>query len=116
MKIETRKAGCKVLAWLVADIEDIEVIDVEEGQRYLYSAQTANLYSPATHWEHGGPLIEKYKIDLEFHEGEPGAYAFIWDSGKFTHAEGPTPLIAAMTCLVVHKLGLEVEVPDALIS
>ena len=30
------------------------------------------------------------------------------------YAAGPTPLIAAMRCYVVSKLGEEVEVPDAL--
>jgi hypothetical protein len=61
-------------------------------------------------WEHGGPIIEREEIRLD----PPRSIAF-WSAEKNGYLlHGPTPLIAAMRCYVVSKLGDEVEVPDEL--
>ena len=62
-------------------------------------------------WEHGGPLIEREKIEV-----------FIRDEEWFAHSSrstpedfpGDTPLIAAMRCYVASRLGDEVNVPEVL--
>jgi hypothetical protein len=58
-------------------------------------------------WEHGGPIIEREKIELEY--GGPEWWACIKADEDFS---GPTPLIAAMRCYVASKLGDEVDVPE----
>jgi hypothetical protein len=66
--------------------------------------------SPSREWLHGGPIIEREKIDILNRGGDvkcnilkPGhpAQTFI--------QSGPTPLIAAMRAFVASKFGDEVE-------
>ena len=73
-------------------------------------------------WSQGGPIIEREKIDLFTEKGTPeswiasvarhqnGARLVGWR----IHQYGPTPLIAAMRCLVASKLGEEVDIPAKL--
>jgi hypothetical protein len=61
-------------------------------------------------WEHGGPIIEREKITLEW-TGEDWM-AYIKHDDEFF---GVTPLFAAMRCYVASKLGDEVEVPDEMV-
>ena len=69
----------------------------------------------STDWAQGGPIIEREKIELRYHDV---IVAGIWyrdgiGSDECSHkAIGPTPLIAAMRCYVVSKLGEEVEIPE----
>lgn len=89
----------------------------------------------ATEWAHGGPIIEREKMDLS-------AYLDYWEARLWANREvlngmppavaaatlrarrvtnsvlacGPTPLIAAMRCYVASKLGDEVDVPDELVG
>ena len=76
-------------------------------------------YCPSTDWSQGGPLIDKMD----------GFQLKIWlDSSPDTKCEahihnyegdwisfGPTPLVAAMRCLVASKLGDVVQVPKELL-
>ena len=72
---------------------------------------------PDLSWQTCGPIIEREKIELRYHDV---IVAGIWyrdgiGSDECSHkAIGPTPLIAAMRCLCASKLGDEVEVPDEL--
>ena len=63
----------------------------------------------STDWAHGGPIIEREKISLEW-TGEDWM-AYIRHDEEFF---APTPLIAAMRCYVASKLGDTVEVPQEL--
>jgi hypothetical protein len=60
-------------------------------------------------WEHGGPIIERERIDLSRAGG--GWWALIAPSIIIS---GDTPLIAAMRCYVASKLGDEIEIPEEL--
>ena len=68
-------------------------------------------YDPSTNWEHGGPIIERERINLwnEGHDWEASLYGkhIVW---------GETALIAAMRCYVASKLGDEVEIPAELLT
>jgi len=67
------------------------------------------LYEPSTNWQQGGPLIEKYNIELQT-SGDGLWLANIWHEVECTSAEGgETPLIAAMRCIVASKYGDEVN-------
>ena len=78
----------------------------------------ASAYCPTSDWVQGGSLIEREKIAIE-HGGE----AFDAWVAKVKPCEpdadewvGPTPLAAAMRCLVGMKLGPEIDVPNELLS
>lgn len=67
----------------------------------------------STDWAHGGPIIERERIDLRWN-GE----AWVADGWRSNpHEDGAsdfsakTPLIAAMRAYVASKFGVEVELP-----
>lgn len=68
-------------------------------------------YCPSTDWRYGGPLIEQHKI-----ESYPHGALECWAARCGGHLRyGPTPLIAAMRCLVAAQLGDTVQVPQELL-
>jgi len=75
---------------------------------------TKGEYNPSTDWSQGGPIIEREKIDLKWVGADKCRAAIDWLDEEFYEAFGPTPLIAAMRCLVASKLGDEVEIPKEL--
>ena len=64
----------------------------------------------STDWAQGGPIIDLEIGLIKRYSDGSGWYAQVCSHT----GEGPTPLIAAMRCYVVSKLGEEVEVPDEL--
>lgn len=88
---------------------------------YLSDWDTADEYSPSTDWTLGGPIIDREKLSVGTRHTNDHIY---WDTDVLCWARnsiggflkyGPTPLIAAMRCIVSAKLGDEVEVPDELL-
>jgi hypothetical protein len=72
-------------------------------------------YRPSTDWEQGGLLIEREGIEIcRLNSGEWRGQLYEQGIDKMHREYGPTPLIAAMRCFVVSKLGDEVNVPDDL--
>ena len=77
-------------------------------------------FQPSTNWTIAGPLIERERIDLL---GCVYGPAGDWTASRprerhvgWRHlATGPTPLVAAMRCLVMSRLGDEVEIPEELL-
>lgn len=72
---------------------------------------------PSTNWNQGGPIIEREGITIEgpaFNGDTWQAHLWTDQVVDFIVCEGATPLIAAMRCYVISKLGKTVEVPDAL--
>lgn len=71
-------------------------------------------YFPSTKWAQGGPIIEREEIaiaPLKQINGEDGwAATGLQMQDRDFSIWGPTPLIAAMRCLVASKFGD--EVPD----
>lgn len=56
----------------------------------------------STDWQHGGPLIERYEIDIIKRQYAPGWMAYRGDH----YASGDTPLQAVARCIVVlHRAG-----------
>lgn len=99
------------LDWAVAKCEGIDYMKDDVRFRGAY----ARKYS--TDWAQGGPIIERekigfwaYTLDEEGNEN-PGWYA---ETFAGSVATGPTPLLAAMRCYVISKLGYEVELPEEL--
>lgn len=72
-------------------------------------------FSPSTEWDQGGPIIERERVNLNFMQFDNPPYwtAYIRHTAKDGFASvGPTPLVAAMRCYVVSKLGEEVDIPE----
>jgi hypothetical protein len=66
--------------------------------------------SPSTNWAHGGPILEREKLDLT----PPAGLRLGWYAGRYDDGislGGPTLLIAAMRAFVRIKVGR--EVPDS---
>ena len=100
MKIKTSELTGAALDWAVAK---------GEGHDMDYF-QVVDAYSPSTDWALGGPLIEREKIALVVYwDGR-----WVAEPEEAVESVGPTPLTAAMRCLVARKIGDEVEVPEEL--
>ena len=115
------------LDWAVAKCGGIDAH--VDGNKLFYQkagGRSFLVYAPSTNWVQGGPLTEREGIsvvmgnDLIFPKGnergehtEPLYLARYSGAVPWTH--GPTPLIAAMRCCVVSKLGAEVDIPEELV-
>jgi len=65
-------------------------------------------YSPSSHWDTGGPLIERHGIDLTYvHENDEPWASQVPGDGRIGF--GATPLVAAMRAYVVSMIGYEVD-------
>jgi len=67
-------------------------------------------WSPSTNWSQAGMLIERERIELK--PVYAGWAAFLGRQCAIHRS----PLVAAMRCYVMHKLGPEVGVPEELQS
>lgn len=119
MKIKTSELTGAALDWAVAKCEVTPVKRHNTGAMYLIDTPWVDKtrvkwiaeYSPSRHWAQGGPIIEREGITIQ------RVSDALWDAfiSRVHHADGPTPLIAAMRCYVASKLGDEVEIPDELV-
>jgi hypothetical protein len=118
MPMRTSELTGAALDWAVAKCEDLEHY-FEDGLVCLKGQpfDTHWLYwTPSTDWAQGGPIIEREIITL-IHPRWDGWTAHKYDERDEEESytlDGPTPLIAAMRCYVVSKLGDEVELPEEL--
>jgi hypothetical protein len=113
MKIKTSELKDGILDWAVDKALNLNTPYNSWGQK-------GKVPPYSTNWAHGGPIIEREKIDLFTEKGTPESWvasvARYQNGAKLVgwrmHQYGPTPLIAAMRCYVASKLGDEVDVPD----
>ena len=129
MKILVHNLTESQLIWAVAKAEGY--IDDSNSWLYQTSVEEANDsdgWRPLT-WGIAGPIIERENITVRpvFHaeRTESGTDIYRQD-GWAAHIEpkafwvtprpftGPTPLIAAMRCYVMSRLGDEIEIPQEL--
>lgn len=108
MEIKTSKLIGDALDWAVQAAQYDYPLD--EVWEYRNDA-----FKPSTNWAQGGPIIEYEKISVSHSiEGDwMGYYTIDFDMRDVSR--GPTPLIAALRCLVCSKLGDEVEIPEGLL-
>lgn len=105
------------LDWVVAQIEGRQVGILKAGLVFGIDCGCPCRYS--SDWSQGGPLIEKYHVDLHYPHGREGLG---WLAQSGTHMEpnpiaamDATPLIAVCRTIVVAKLGYIVKVPACLV-
>ena len=79
------------------------------GDKIIWAEEDWHWYS--TDWAHGGPIIERDKITVEY-TGDPDTWCANIRADEEVY--GPTPLIAAMRVYVASKLGDTVDIPEEL--
>lgn len=112
----------------------IQDVTVYRGDTWTYDTKGMKQYPfipfhPDLNWSQGGPLIEAEGICLTSetrdHSLWRAQFAYTREVLRLRPLElvqaycmqrGPTPLIAAMRCLVASKLGDEVDIPDTLLN
>jgi hypothetical protein len=105
--MKTNELTGAALDWAVAKCEgtingdDLDIGFILEGG-----------YLPSTNWAQGGPIIEREKLAICI--GWKQWLAFSDDTDN-AGVQGPTPLVAAMRCYVVSKLGDNIDIPEELI-
>ena len=114
MKVKTADLIGPALDWAVAKcLPNPQDVTCKNGVVRRQPVQY--VFTPSTDWSQGGPLIEREGISLNLWA------EFGWRAGTRTGKapasfySGPTPLIAAMRCVVAANLGDEVDVPDELV-
>jgi len=111
--MKTNELSGAALDWAVAKCEGVFAHAPRHVSREVWVKLLAD-YAPSTDWAQGGPIIERECITVE--------YAGVWigrcwedsDGDEQIQIEGETPLIAAMRCYVVSKLGDDVQLPEEL--
>ena len=112
MKVKVSEAAKNQLNWMVSLATGVPVT-LSRG--VLFWTGTNHVADPITNWSQGGPIIERERISTN--SDYNGAYPDPWVAESYSggvQRAGHTPLIAAMRCFCVSKLGEEVEVPDEL--
>ncbi len=109
VEMKTSELIGKPLDWAVAQYADkhVHIVDIHWGN-----------YCPSTNWAVGGPIIEREKISVmeECNGTWTASIGGCTDLDMPLYQEGgPTPLIAAMRCLVSAKLGDTISIPKELL-
>jgi hypothetical protein len=135
MLIKTEDLTGAALDWAVATAQGwtrdtIGVINWGKHETHpapfgFWKEMECDFFSPSTDWAQGGPIIEREGIAVwRTADGVwcgtsattgygSGDYIDVYD---YDSSRGPTPLIAAMRCYVVSKLGAEVDIPQELVD
>lgn len=123
MKVKVSELSGHALDWAVGVAIGLE-LKVPEGFNKPYWHMGGELYcskfQPSTEWMQGGPLIERYGIDLSEppcidRNREIGWQARPDDGATHWHS-GETALIAAMRSIVAAKISYEIEIPDEFLA
>lgn len=125
--IKVDEATGVTLDWLVAECAGLQVeVKNSDGKSIVRLTNHHDMFSsgarkwvfePSTDWSQGGPIVERENISLA---SQSTRWAEFWQadighSSKFTQWDHK-PLIAAMRCYVMSKLGETVEVPEELLN
>lgn len=130
MKIKTSELSGERLNWAVAvavglkpfvqkahyGVPDRVFIEVERDPE-VEGSLIGKRYKPSTDWSQGGPLIERFKVDI-ITERDCLVSAYANDDKYQPLTEdmyGSDHLIAACRAIVSSKLGDEVDVPEGLV-
>ena len=104
------------LDWAVTSIEEPDALKygVEHwlDKRRHETRDGFFVHRYSTVWAQGGEIIERELMRVQPFMNKWLAYI----DHTPAHAEGKTPLIAAMRCYVESKLGSEVDIPEELLT
>ena len=113
------------LDWMVAKCEgyECEFDDEVSGpwlvpqEGYLHDEKPLASFHPSTNWAQGGPILQAEKISVQVdHSGVwLAANYYTYDETTVSMTGGSTMLEAGMRCIVMSKLGKEIEIPQELL-
>lgn len=118
MNVKTSELTGTALDWAVAQAEGLLAFGYRtDWERFAVKDSDGNAegFMPSTNWAQGGPIIERERIELNICGSDWRAVSEMTSQSDTPRHYGPTPLIAAMRCLVASRLGDEVDVPDDLV-
>lgn len=124
MKIKTSELSGANLDWAVAvavgaHCQETGSTDLHTGKHWVVSGFRAmrwDDWTPSTDWSQGGPLIERFGLEITRYNESCWAAISQWDYDfNDYHPAGETILIAACRAIVAAKLGDEVDVPEGLV-
>lgn len=110
--IKVLEATGTVLDWLVAKCEGVEITFSKGAGAAPSGTPSGQWEMYSTNWAQGGPIIEREKIQIN-----PSISSDAWGAANPSKDQcvwvwDETPLIAAMRCYVVSKLGYTIKVPE----
>ncbi|MEZ0197679.1 phage protein NinX family protein [Pseudomonas qingdaonensis] len=124
IEVKTAHLVGEPLAWAVAKAEglDVHVAKPHYGapvRVFVYyrgeAIERCERYNPQENWVLGGPLLEKYKLDLGAPmEATLGPWNANTEWGHPLGMKGETALIASCRAITAAKLGDTVQVPKEL--
>lgn len=107
------------LDWATANAVGWNPVEYRDGMLICSNMPNDNpLAAPSTSWRQGGPLIDKYSIQVSSPFCGSMAHAYV-ETGTFGGARvmsAKTTLEAICRAVVYHCMGDEVEIPDALLG
>ena len=112
VKVKTHDLSGAALDWSVAKAEGVEISLAGAHPHAVVEGRLVGNYAPSTKWSQGGPLIDKYRLDMEWVSHNTCRT----ETPKCVSAMGKTPLIAACRAIVASVLGDTVSVPKELLS
>jgi hypothetical protein len=113
VQLDYAVAKCEGEVHIEPDFDGFHVLRYAKGKPYDFF--------PSTNWAQGGLIIQKYIGNLWRWNRTDESQPIVWCAVIYKEVpectevhtyEGPTPLIAAMRCLVASKLGDEVNLPE----
>jgi hypothetical protein len=102
MKIKTNVLNGAALDWAV-----------EEAEGLMHLSGSIIPYS--TEWAHGGVIIERERITLDYRADIDSARPWIATLPSGAEEHGATPLIAAMRVYAAGALGDSIDIPEELL-
>jgi len=123
MKVKVKELEGTALDWSVAKAEGVNAgIKYGVVQRPLTPDEKSDLglhseadayqrYNYLENWALAGPIIEREFIALGYGPND----GWIGMDMNGNYYMGPTPLVAAMRCYVISKLGFEIDIPEELL-
>lgn len=123
MRVKTKDLNGLALDWAVMSIEFKRLQEKgEDIKPWVLERHSAGdpCGDPSISWFQGGPIIEREAYNLFRHNGgtEWCCACNVPRDGytAIVTADGATPLIAAMRCYVLSRLGNTVDIPDNLVE
>lgn len=116
--IKTAELDGPALDWAVAQADETPIQIHKPAIGMGFCKYCGLVYNPSSDWTLAAAVIERYITTIHWSTDakNTGWEATINHNGDVTVAYGRTPLVAAMRCFVLEKLGSEVKIPNVLVK
>jgi len=116
VEVKAQDLSGPALDWAVAQVEGVKVtVNGEFSEKVFIGSKSGlikGLYRPSTDWVLGGPLIDKFEVEIL----RAGSVIHAKRYGMTNSAgDGETALIAACRAIVASSLGDTVSVPKEIL-